>query len=169
MNEEYIDSNRVSQESYLHPLVRSESDAYVLQMDPTISDKISSTDDTIKSHHAEKDVCYPAPTTTSPSVSTPATISGTQTAAPSFHSTIDKDALGNYLHLDQNTLTKSDIKLDFLLEASQDKYSRRFSAFGDTIRVCNASYVCRFQLLIYISLYIGPKKSQVLYRSIQLL
>jgi magnesium transporter len=147
MNEEYIDSNRVSQESQLHPLVRSESDAYVLQMDPTISEKTSSIDDTTKPHHAEKDVCYPVPTMTSPTASTPATISGTQTAAPSFHSTIDKDALGNYMQLDEDTLAKSDIKLDFLLEASQDKYVRRFSAFGDTIQVDKPFSICRVKLL----------------------
>ncbi|ORZ14630.1 hypothetical protein BCR42DRAFT_376849 [Absidia repens] len=50
------------------------------------------------------------------------------------NTTIDKDALNNYMQLDEDddTLTKSDIKLDFLLEASQDKYSRRYSEFGDT-------------------------------------
>ncbi|KAI8098657.1 uncharacterized protein BX664DRAFT_271382 [Halteromyces radiatus] len=49
--------------------------------------------------------------------------------------TIDKESLDNFLHTDDDDdlLSKSDIKLDFLLEASQDKYSRRFSDFGDNI------------------------------------
>ncbi|KAI8336991.1 hypothetical protein BC941DRAFT_352939 [Chlamydoabsidia padenii] len=35
---------------------------------------------------------------------------------------------------DDDNLIKSDIKLDFLLEANTDKHARRFSAFGDTLR-----------------------------------
>ncbi|CAO3600589.1 unnamed protein product [Absidia cylindrospora] len=86
MAEEYIHSNTPR-----HPLTRSDSDAFILEMEPTIA-----------------------------------------TIVPS-QSTIDRDALQKYLLVedDGGTLTKYDVKLDFLLEASQNKHSRRFSDFGD--------------------------------------
>jgi magnesium transporter len=103
-----------------HPLARSDSDAYVLQMEepPQANQDVSCPP------HIEKDVCYPIPPTTT-------------TLSVSSQSTIDKDALGNYLQVDEDddTLTKSDAKLDFLLDASQNKHSRRFSDFGDTVMV----------------------------------
>ncbi|ORZ08974.1 hypothetical protein BCR42DRAFT_424390 [Absidia repens] len=112
MAEEYIHSNTPR-----HPLTRSDSDAFILEMDPTIasSDAASDHDSTPQ---VEKDVCYPIPPTAP--------------VVPS-QSTIDRDALQKYLLVegDGDTLTKYDVKLDFLLEASQNKHSRRFSDFGD--------------------------------------
>lgn len=115
MEGEYQTSN-----SPRHPLSRSDSDAYVLQME----EPSQANQDASCPPHIEKDGCYPIPPTIT-------------TLSVSSQSTVDKDALGNYLHVDEDddTLTKSDAKLDFLLDASQNKHSRRFSDFGDTVMV----------------------------------